>query len=147
MHIKKISLGEQDEAMALVLKTFLQYEAPDYGPQGVETFCSSVIENNDYLNSIVIYGAYEENELRGVIATRNEGNHIALFFVDGNHHRKGIGKSLFQTVLQNSTGSVITVNSSPYAKEIYEKLGFTATSAEQSAQGMLFTPMKYIKNV
>lgn len=33
------------------------------------------------MSSLTINGAYEDDELIGVIATRNEGNHIALFFV------------------------------------------------------------------
>lgn len=29
------------------------------------------------------YGYYEGEELLGIMATRNEGGHVALFFVDG----------------------------------------------------------------
>ena len=38
---------------------------------------------------------------------------------------------------------VMTVNSSPFAVEIYQKLGFHALSGEQLADGIRFTPMKY----
>ena len=39
----------------------------------------------------------------------------------------------------------ITVNSSPYAVEIYRKLSFVDTNTEQTVNGMRFTSMRYIK--
>ena len=145
MHIKKIEIDEREQALELVWNTFMQYEAPDYSDEGIATFAKEAIRNEKFLNMIVLYGAYEENMLRGVIATRNQGNHIALFFVDGAHHGQGIGKRLFNTVLENSTADKITVNSSPYAVDVYHQLGFVDTAPEQNFEGMRFTPMEYIK--
>jgi len=39
---------------------------------------------------------------------------------------------------------VMTVNSSPYAVDIYRRLGFHAISEEQLTDGIRFTPMKCI---
>ena len=98
------------------------------------------------MNLLTFYGMYNKNKLIGVIATRNNGNHIALFFVDGEYHKKGIGKCLFQKVLENATSNEITVNSSVYAVEVYHKLGFVDTDKEQIEDGIIYTPMKlYIK--
>lgn len=145
MEIRKIELGERSSALELVYNTFMQYEAPDYTKEGVETFQNSVINNEGYLNSIILYGAYDEDIMKGVIATKNQGNHIALFFVYGKFHKQGIGKRLFHTALQKSTSNEITVNSSPYAVEIYQHLGFVKTAAEQITNGMRYTPMIYRK--
>ncbi|ENY8640112.1 TPA: GNAT family N-acetyltransferase [Clostridioides difficile] len=38
----------------------------------------------------------------------------------------------------------ITVNSSPYAVEVYHKLGFKDTAVEQIVDGIRFTPMKLL---
>ena len=38
---------------------------------------------------------------------------------------------------------VFTVNSSPYAEEVYQYLGFTQTDREQNVDGLRFTPMQY----
>jgi len=146
MVIRKIGENETKEALELVLRVFMQYEAPDYSDEGVETFKRTAIYSEEYISSIVIYGAYENNKMVGVIATRNNGSHIALFFVDGQHHRKGIGKMLFQTVLDQSTAEEITVNSSPYAKEVYHHLGFKDTAPEQITEGIRYIPMLYKKN-
>lgn len=146
MVIRKIGENETKEALELVLRVFMQYEAPDYSDEGVETFKRTAIYNEEYISGIAIYGAYENDKMVGVIATRNNGSHIALFFVDGQHHRKGIGKMLFQTVLDQSAAEEITVNSSPYAKEVYHHLGFKDTAPEQITGGIRYIPMLYKKN-
>lgn len=145
MEIKKVAKNERESAIELVHNVFMQFEAPDYCDEGVKTFHDTAIYNNGFLDSIEIYGAYFGEKPVGVIATRNEGNHIALFFVDGNYHRQGIGRELFHAVLKNSTSNEITVNSSPYAKEVYHHLGFVDTDVEQVVSGMRFTPMVYRK--
>ena len=38
---------------------------------------------------------------------------------------------------------VFTVNSSPYAVEVYRHLGFVPTDDEKSVDGLRFTPMQY----
>lgn len=87
------------------------------------------------------HGAFVQEELVGIIATRNEGTHIALFFVEGKYHRQGIGKRLCQTVQSVNNSNKMTVNSSPYAVPIYHKLGFKDTDTEQVVNGLRFTPM------
>lgn len=71
-----------------------------------------------------------------MIATRNDGNHIALFFVDGAYHKQGIDRKLFETILINSTANELTVNSSPYAKDVYHRLGFIDSDVEQIVTGI-----------
>ncbi len=139
MDIRLIEKNEMIQAKKLVLDVFMKYEAPDYGEQGVLTFINTALENDEYMSSLVIYGAYIENELAGIIATRNEGKHIALFFVKGKYHKQGIGRALFNQIRKEG----MTVNSSPYAKKVYEHLGFSAADAEQAELGMRYIPMKY----
>lgn len=145
MEIKKVAKSERKTAVELIHNVFMQFEAPDYSEEGIKNFHDTAIYNDSFLNSIEIYAAYFDEKPIGVIATRNEGNHIALFFVDGKYHRQGIGRKLFHTVLKNSTSNEITVNSSPYAKEVYHHLGFVDTDVEQVVSGMRFTPMVYRK--
>lgn len=140
MEIKKIDLRKIDEALELIWKTFMKYEAPDYSEEGIEEFRRSIYDK-EWLADKIFYGAYDENILLGVIATK-EKSHIALFFVDGKHHRKGIGRTLFNKVLEDNDKDYFTVNSSPYAKEIYEHLGFECVSGIQCINGLKFYPMK-----
>ena len=141
--IRRIQPEEGKGALALVYRVFLEFEAPDYPPKGVETFRKSVIENEEYQQMLVMYGAFYEHRLVGVIATRMKGTHIALFFVDADYQKKGIGKTLFDRVIKNNSLGKITVNASPYAKEVYHHLGFVDTDTEQMSDGMRYTPMIY----
>lgn len=142
IQIKTLELFHRDEALELIWKVFMEFEAPDYSQDGVDEFFKS-IHDDDWLNQIRMYGAYDGDKLVGVIATRKEGTHIALFFVDGNYHRRGIGRKLFQRVLEDNKINYMTVNSSPYAVPVYEKLGFIPTDVEQVKNGLRFTPMEY----
>lgn len=143
LKIQLIKKEEYPEAMKLVRSVFMQYEAPDYSPEGVLAFQKSVIENQTFQNSLTLYGAYEEHKLLGVLGTRSNGSHIALLFIDGNHHRQGIGRALFVQAFQNSPTDKMTVHSSPFAVEFYRRLGFLPTSEEQSTDGIRYTPMQF----
>mgnify|MGYP002562197943 CR=1 FL=1 len=141
--IKIIAQSKYDKALKLVLSVFRRYVAPDYQDEGVRTFIRSVIENDEYMVGLTVYGAYKDGELAGVLATKNNGAHIALFFVDGMQQRQGIGRALFLRALKDNQTGVVTVNSSPYAVEVYRCLGFKDTDTEQVTDGIRYTPMKY----
>ena len=142
MQIKEIK-NDLGEALDLVWRVFLEYEAPFYTDEGIDTF-HKFIMNKEKMSTLTFYGMYDNEKIIGVIATRNKGNHITLFFVEGKYHKKGIGKKLFEKVLKNATSKVITVNSSVYAVEVYHKLGFIDDDTEKVDNGIRFTPMKLI---
>lgn len=45
------------------------------------------------MNELIIYGAFEQNKLIGILGIKNNRKHISLFFIQPEHHRKGIGKN------------------------------------------------------
>lgn len=115
MEIKKIDEIYMAYAIDLIWSTFLQFEAPDYSEEGIQSF-------KDF------------NDNR---------KHICCFFVKAQYHRQGIGRKLWEYLCENSQSKIITVNSSPYAVPIYHKLGFVDLDIEQVSDGMRYTPMKY----
>ena len=131
---------EISDALELVWKVFLEYEAPDYTEEGINEF-KRTIEDDSWVNAREFYGAFDGDKIVGVIATK-DGNHIALFFVDGRYHNKGIGKALFEFIKKDSLTGNISVNSSPFAVPIYHRLGFENTDSEQITNGVRYTPMK-----
>ena len=139
---RALSMEEMDMAMEMAWKVFLKFEAPEYPKAGVDSFYESIY-NRTFQSQLCLYGAFHDDTLVGVIATRSEGNHIALFFVEESYQRLGIGKHLFHMVIQENQIGEITVNSSPYAVKIYERLGFKSTNSEQLVDGIRFTPMLY----
>ena len=142
MDIKKIDEAQIADAIDLIWTTFLQFEAPDYSEEGIKSF-KDFIENRDIINTLEFWGAYDSLLLKGVIATNENRKHICCFFVKAEYHRQGIGRKLWEYLLENSKSEVITVNSSPYAVPVYHRLGFVDTETEQLSDGMRYTPMKY----
>lgn len=47
--IRKITSDEVESAMSLAMEVFMQFEAPDYAPEGVETFKRDLVENLEFL--------------------------------------------------------------------------------------------------
>jgi len=132
--------SDRTAAFALALDVFMAFVAPDYAPEGVETF-RAFVSGGDGADALAVYGAYLEGELAGMIATRGGGAHISLFFVEPRFQRRGIGRALFERVAASCAEDTLTVHSSPYAKPIYERLGFTAICGEQCQDGIRYYPM------
>ena len=142
--IKKLTKQEIINALPMVCKVFNEYEAVNYPASGTQAFWDA-IHDEGFLSQLSAYGAFGGETLIGILASRNEDSHIALFFVDGAYHRQGIGRRLWNAFLADSDKDEITVNSSLYADGIYEKLGFTKTAEPQEESGIRFVPMIYRK--
>ena len=83
------------------------------------------------------------NKIIGILAVDNKVNHICLFFVDKDFQNTGIGTVLFKRFLNEFMPKAVTVNSSPFAVKVYEKLGFTATGSRLVSDGIVYIPMLY----
>ena len=151
--IRKITADEVESAMALALEVFMQFEAPDYGPAGVETFKKDIVENPEYLENArkgtcPIYGGFDGETLVALIGMRSK-THINLVFTRKEYHRRGIARAIFNYLLQDVTQEdpsleALTLNSSPYGLPFYLSVGFVPQGEEQTMNGIRFTPMKYI---
>lgn len=154
--IRKITSNEVESAMRLALEVFMQFEAPDYHPSGVETFKRDIVENPEYLEKArqgvcPIYGAFDENNIVALMGMRSDRKHINLVFTKKEYHRRGIARAVFYYLLndllkENPSLEALTLNSSPYGLPFYLAIGFIPLSEEQEINGIRFTPMKYIVN-
>jgi len=143
MIFRSLSEKEKDSALELAWNVFLEFEAPDYSREGVDEFAKT-IRDPGFIGKLTIYGAFEGEDLLGVLATRSGGDHIALFFVKAKRQGQGIGRRLFDLAVKENGSGKLTVNSSPYAVEIYRRLGFVQTNTEQVTNGIRYTPMELI---
>lgn len=142
MDIIKIDETQIVDAIDLIWTTFLQFDAPDYSEECIQSF-KDFIESKEIISTLEFWGAYDGPKLKGVIATNENRKHICCFFVKAEYHRQRIGRRLWEYLLKNSQSEIITVHSSPYAVPVYHKLGFVDTDTEQLSDGMRYTPMKY----
>ena len=143
--------GEEVQVSSLVWNVFSEFEAPDYKQEGIDEFRKFIlpeqIKANRDAGKLFIICCKENNEIVGAIAIRGN-RHISLLFVNKKYHRKGIARNLFENAAEvcckaNPNLKDITVNSSPYAVVIYEKLGFERTDVEQEINGIRFIPMNF----
>ena len=152
--IRKICSEEVASAMSLALEVFMQFEAPDYHPSGVETFKRDIVENSEFIEKAKqgicpIYGAFDGNKIVALIGMRSNKTHINLVFTKKEYHRKGIATAIFQYLLndilkENPSLEALTLNSSPYGLPFYIATGFVPLTDEQEINGIRFTPMKYM---
>lgn len=150
MEYIKLKTDNLEQASSLVWRVFTEFVAPGYSLEGIETFRKFIqpVEMNKSLESgrFFFLGFFDDERLVGVIAMR-DFNHVSLLFVDKAYHCRGIAKELFKIAInkciyRNSDLTEITVNSSPYAVNIYKKLGFYITSEETTKDGITYIPMK-----
>ena len=150
----KITGDEVESAMNLALEVFMQFEAPDYPPEGVETFKKDLVENPEFLENArqgicPIYGAFDGDKIVALMGMRSSKTHIKLVFTKKEYHRRGIARAIFNYLLQDVTQEdpsleALTLNSSPYGLPFYLSVGFVPQGEEQTMNGIRFTPMKYI---
>ena len=152
--IRKITGSEVESAMDLALEVFMQFEAPEYPPEGVETFKKDIVENPEYLENArqgicPIYGAFDGDKIVALMGMRSNRTHINLVFTKKEYHRRGIARAIFQYLLndvlqENPALEALTLNSSPYGLPFYLAIGFVPLGEEQEMNGIRYTPMKYI---
>ena len=147
--IKRLTAKEDIHAsLQLAEDVFMQFEAPDFPPRGVESFKSFIwgkrVKEMIADGSFALWGCYCENQLVGMLAMR-DNSHISLLFVMGDFHRQGIGRMLFAQAKKYAALHLkrkITVNASPYGLPFYRAIGFKETDMESVIDGVRSTPME-----
>ena len=143
--------GEEVSVCNLIEEVFNEFIAPDYTEFGIQEFFE--FANPQYMKVRVEHGNYilvalDGNKLIGIIEI-DSNNHISLLFVKTDYQKRGIGRKLLELSINycqrtNPSLGYIDVNSSPYAIEIYKKLGFLQMNTQQEVNGVRFTPLKLI---
>ena len=144
--IEELKLDKLEEVIKVIEITFLKFEAPDYSKEGVENFFKfanyETIKENLNKN-MKMYVAKVNEKIVGVIGYR-DNSHINLLFVLEEYQHNGIAKALYNLVIRNCKNADtkrITVNSSPYAHNVYLKFGFIDRDEMQEVDGIKFYPM------
>ena len=79
MEIRKLTPDELPSALDLIWETFLQFEAPDYAAEGVQSF-KAFLDDRSTIATLEFSGALDEGELLGVLAVNQGSRHICCFF-------------------------------------------------------------------
>ena len=106
---------------------------------------TSALEENIASTRFSYWVAETHGNIQGTIGLR-DGRHLYQLFVRRDLHRTGIGKRLWQHMLDTlgaDAPACITVNASPYGLPAYERLGFMATGPRTEINGIAFIPMSF----
>ena len=144
--IRKLDKTEYALAASLALEVYIQCGAEDFDEEGLNLF-KSFISSEQLMNELVIYGAFEDKNLVGIMGTKHEGKHLSLFFIRKKYQCKGIGKQLFCFAINDCPVDEMTVNSSTYAIRFYQSLGFEKTKEKLCTNGITYTPMIFKRTV
>jgi ribosomal protein S18 acetylase RimI-like enzyme len=149
--IRELHKGEESDACQLIVESFNEFIAPGYSDEGVHEFLKYVTpefmqERLEHESFALV--AIADDLMAGMIEVRSN-NHISLLYVKKEYHRRGIARKLVESAIErcrqkDNTLAEIDVKASPYAVRIYEKLGFITTDAENTVNGVRFTPMKSV---
>jgi GNAT superfamily N-acetyltransferase len=145
--------GEETEVCDLVIRVFKEFIAHQYSQEGGREFLKYVqpelflrrSQKNHFVLLATIHG-----KLVGMIEILNN-RHVSLLFVDKRFQKRGIGRELLRRSLKICKLEIalkrspelqeVSVNSSPNAIQIYEKMGFHQKVSEQVKNGIRFTQM------
>ncbi|HAV00997.1 MAG: GNAT family N-acetyltransferase [Lachnospiraceae bacterium] len=150
--IHPLNRGEWEDAMQLAWDTFLIFEAPEYGREGIDSFRRFIkdplLKRMFIMGEYLVYGAYlrQYGDLVGILGVRGY-NHVSLLFVQAEYHLQGIAKAMLYKYINEARRKQvrrITVHSSPFAVEFYHKQGFVDLDREIVADGIRYTPMELI---
>lgn len=147
--IRKAVMADWEETMAMTWRTFMKFEATDYGMEGVENFrnfiTDPILRRMFLLGTYHMFVATHMGKIVGMVSLRDK-NHVSLLFVDEAYHRKGIGRKLIDTIGTFSKEEYgreeITVNAAPYGFEFYKKIGFRSMSPLTCNGGIKYISMK-----
>jgi GNAT superfamily N-acetyltransferase len=143
-------MAEEDagKVYELTKKVFDRFVAHTFEQKGIEEFYEiinpeSILRRREENHFALI--AEVDKDIVGIIEIK-ANDHISLLFVDEKFQNKAIARSLIKQsidlCLENKPDlTEISVNSSPNAIRIYEKLGFKQTGPEQLFEGIRFIPM------
>ncbi|WP_175511315.1 GNAT family N-acetyltransferase [Collimonas sp. OK307] len=131
---------------ALILQFLHEFTISADG-SGAEQFLASVSTEAEarYISDprYLYITAFAGDVLAGFIAIRDR-SHIAHLFVAPQFQRQGLATRLWQAALSSASDHDLegfTVNSSPFALPVYERLGFVKTGPKIEKHGICFVPM------
>lgn len=129
----------------LIEKVFDKYIANDFFPEGVNIFKQIIQPDNIIIRQEKnkTFVVELDSNIVGMIEVTGN-SHIMLFFVDDKYHRNGIGKILINKAIESARingHKTMTVNSSIFAINIYEKFGFIKQDDIKTKDGIVYQEM------
>jgi GNAT superfamily N-acetyltransferase len=150
MQIRACKPKDVEAASLLIMRTYAEYNHDE----GVAEATESYIEAYDPTSNLdelkkrfgrtpICYVAIENQSVVGVV--RGVPGRLINLFVDGQYHRRGIGKKLllrFESECQKRDAHKIKTNASIFGILFYEANGYKKSTGVRNLKGLLVQPMR-----
>ena len=161
---RSIRSGEDEAAAAVVIAAFEEFIAPGFAEEGIEEFRTYAhaeairarrSAGQPHRQFVALAPAGMTQGARSLMADTIVGigeirawQHVSMLFVHPDWLQLGIGKELFARLRdevgrENPDLAELTVNSSPFAVPIYERLGFVIAGDTLVISGIKQIPMTF----
>jgi ribosomal protein S18 acetylase RimI-like enzyme len=132
-----LQAADAADASEMILRCFWRFNADQYG-DNTKAFTDSVTPEQieKFIRSDVVVAAKtQDGDICGIACVTGH-EHLELLFVDEKYQRLGVAASLWRLVLERVAPDPhapveITVNSSDFAVEFYEAIGFVRVPFER----------------
>src|SRR3989344_1604683 len=145
MKIRKFKRNDLVEVANLVKRTYAKYNYKDGSKKAIQGYLNLYDPKKNlkrikdwFFKDSIFYVAISKNKIIGVV--RGNKKRIWNLYVDGSHHRKGIGQKLmakFEKEAQLQGSKIIHLRSSLFAVPFYEKLDYKKTTGIRKSQLLL----------
>ena len=148
MEIRAAQPGDINAISELIRGLAKKYIVDDFSALGKDTLLRSMSPEavRTCIQSGYVYHVAETDKRVVAVIAVKENRHLFHLFVAEEYQRQGIAKKLWELAmnvcLSHGNPGEFTVNSSIYARPVYEKLGFVTQSEPQEKMGVVFIPMK-----
>jgi predicted N-acetyltransferase YhbS len=152
--IRKFKRADTKTVATLVAKTYEEFCSNEGNPKAVDRYInyfntktSSRLQELEgrFANAEIIYVALNNEKIVGMV--RGGRHRVSNLFVDGQHHRQGIGTRLmkiFEAAAKQKGSEHINIRASMYANKFYQKLGYKKTTGQRIFHGLKIQPLKKI---
>lgn len=140
----------QASEISALISDLASYMVADSEAQGAQAFLA--LSSEDSIAALIVHPAFSYDvatfgdAICGVLALK-DAKHVYHLFVAEKFHRQGIARALWAHARGKARaanpGAVFTVNASPYAAPIYERLGFTVAGVPTTKNAIQFIPMVF----
>jgi len=151
LRLREADFADAESISLLMIPVVKEYVINEYSEQGKKIILQSMSVENIQSNLKSHYRYFlAENEgddgveVVGILGIKNE-DHIFHCFVHRDFHRKKIANKLWIYWLQQNSPKQVSVNSSRYAINFYQSLGFEASGECFEKNGVVCYPMVFLR--
>lgn len=140
INIRKFQLGDEAQLRDLLLNTIKYINSKDYTQAQIKVWSEQIKDElawRHYISELKPFVAQIDTKIVGYADLQADG-YIDHFYCHWQYQRKGIGKALMHTLIDNAQNLQIKrlySQVSITAKPFYEHFGFTVTAKQQVTLG------------